>query len=598
MCGIIGYVGEKFAKQEILQSLKLLEYRGYDSAGLCCFENGQLKLIKKQGKVSQLAKVCKNQCEQSHCGIGHTRWATHGTPSDKNAHPHLSENNGVAIVHNGIIENFETLKVAFQKQGVHFRSETDSEVIAQLLQESKCETELKKVQELTTLLSGSYAIVIMFDNLENQIFAIRKGSPLILGKSTDGVYLSSDVNALVSKVDAYYELEEDDIVWANKENAFVFNKNLVPKEITYKKLSLSAEEVSRGAFEHFMLKEIMQVPQAITSTINEFESLNNPLTRIPAEILKEAEHFSVVGCGTAFNAGNTISYYARQRNIFIDCYYASEYRYEKYLPRNNDVGIFISQSGETADTIEALKKAKANGVPTIVVTNVASSTINKIADYVVPTKAGPEIAVASTKAYSAQITALYAFIDYVFCIKNNMNYRHCILKNKIQDIADKLNDFDFSNIEHIAQQLKTTERVFFIGRGVDYATSQEASLKLKEISNIHSESLCAGELKHGTLALIDEKTFVIVVATQKGLFDKTINSIYEVKARGAKVVLVTQFDVHPDVVDALVKIPQTDQMLMSQIAIYPLQMLAYKTALYKGLDPDKPRNLAKSVTVE
>ena len=598
MCGIIGYIGAKPAKQEILQSLQLLEYRGYDSAGLCCFENDKLKLIKKKGKVSTLITACENEFATAHCGIGHTRWATHGDPSDKNAHPHLSENNNVAIVHNGIIENFESLKGNLQKNGTRFRSETDSEVIAQLLQKSKCESELKKVQELSTLLKGSYAIAILFKELSNQIFAIKKNSPLILGKANDGLYLSSDVNALIGKTSEYYIMQENDIIWIDNQDVYLFDSNLRAKDIEYQPLTLTTQDISRGTFEHYMHKEIMQVPQAIELTMTEFEPMQNPLTRIPAELIKSAEHFSIIGCGTAYNAGNTISYYARQRDIFVDCYYASEYRYEKFLSRKNEVCIFISQSGETADTIEALKKAKEHNIPTIVVTNVASSTLNKLADYILPTKAGPEIAVASTKAYSAQITALYAFIDYVYCIKNGINCRSCILKDKLKDICDKLKSYDLSIIDNIANQLKNIERVFFIGRGVDFATSQEASLKLKEISNIHSEALYAGELKHGTLALIDENTVVIVIATQKELLEKTINSVYEIKARGAKVIMLTQFEVSIDAVDILVSLPQTDQLLMAEVSIYPLQMLAYKTALYKGLDPDKPRNLAKSVTVE
>ncbi len=598
MCGIIGYIGAKPAKQEILQSLQLLEYRGYDSAGLCCFENDKLKLIKKKGKVSTLITACENEFVTAHCGIGHTRWATHGDPSDKNAHPHLSENNNVAIVHNGIIENFESLKGNLQKNGTRFRSETDSEVIAQLLQKSKCESELKKVQELSTLLKGSYAIAILFKELSNQIFAIKKNSPLILGKANDGLYLSSDVNALIGKTSEYYIMQENDIIWIDNQDVYLFDSNLRAKDIEYQPLTLTTQDISRGTFEHYMHKEIMQVPQAIELTMTEFEPMQNPLTRIPAELIKSAEHFSIIGCGTAYNAGNTISYYARQRDIFVDCYYASEYRYEKFLSRKNEVCIFISQSGETADTIEALKKAKEHNIPTIVVTNVASSTLNKLADYILPTKAGPEIAVASTKAYSAQITALYAFIDYVYCIKNGINCRSCILKDKLKDICDKLKSYDLSIIDNIANQLKNIERVFFIGRGVDFATSQEASLKLKEISNIHSEALYAGELKHGTLALIDENTVVIVIATQKELLEKTINSVYEIKARGAKVIMLTQFEVSIDAVDILVSLPQTDQLLMAEVSIYPLQMLAYKTALYKGLDPDKPRNLAKSVTVE
>ena len=598
MCGIIGYVGTKSAKDELLEGLKMLEYRGYDSAGVCCFEKGDFRVIKKKGKVDALIEVCQGQLKDTHCGIGHTRWATHGDPSDKNAHPFLSENNSVAIVHNGIIENFEALKGGLQKQGVRFRSDTDSEVIAQLLQKSKCESELKKVQELSKLLVGSYAIAILFRGLENQIFAIRKNSPLIVGKAKDGYYLSSDVNALVDKTDEYHIMEENEIIWIDSHDCYAFDKNLQAVEINYHKMDLSKQDISRGAFEHYMLKEIMQVPNAIKQTIKECDAPHNPYMRIPSEILKDLKHITIIGCGTAFNAGMTASHYARERDIIVDCAYASEYRYQKYLNIENEVCIFVSQSGETADTIEALKIAKEHNIPSIVVTNVASSTLNKLADYIIPTKAGPEIAVASTKAYSAQITALYGLMDYIYCIKHKLNCRSCILKDKLADVVDKLENFNFSKINKLAEILKDSERVFFIGRGVDYATSQEASLKLKEISNIHSESLFAGELKHGTLALIDEHTTVVVIATQKHLFDKTMNSIYEIKARGARVVLVTQFKADSDAIDMLVELPCTDQAIMAEIAIYPMQMLAYKTAVLKGLDPDKPRNLAKSVTVE
>lgn len=598
MCGIIGYVGKSSAKDEILNALTILEYRGYDSAGICCFENGDFRLIKKKGKVDALKIVCENNLNNARCGIGHTRWATHGDPSDKNAHPFLSENNSVAIVHNGIIENFEALKGGLQKQGVRFRSETDSEVIAQLLQKSKCESELKKVQELSNLLVGSYAIAVLFKGLENQIFAIKKNSPLIVGKGKDGFYIVSDVNALINKVDEYHIMDENEIVWIDNEDCYAFDKNLQAKEIIYEKLDFSKEDISRGAFKHYMQKEIMQVPEAIKLTISEFESIVNPLSKLPKLMLENVEHINIIGCGTAFNAGMTVEHYARLRELFVSCAYASEYRYQKFLPRKNEICVFVSQSGETADTIEALKLAKSYGIPTIVVSNVATSTINKLADFVIPTKAGPEIAVASTKAYSAQITAMYALIDYIYCIKHKLNCRSCILKDKIKDIANKLEAYSFDKVNELAKNLKDSEKVFFIGRGVDYATSQEASLKLKEISNIHSESLYAGELKHGTLALIDENTTVIAIATQKELFDKTMNSIYEIKARGAKVVLLTQFDIKSDAIDMLIELPTTDQAIMAEISIYPLQMLAYKTAMLKGLDPDKPHNLAKSVTVE
>lgn len=598
MCGIIAYVGGKSAKEEILNGLKVLEYRGYDSAGLCCFDKGEFKVIKKKGKVDILINACENQLENTHCGIGHTRWATHGDPSDRNAHPFLSENKSVAIVHNGIIENFETLKGDLQKQGVRFRSETDSEVIAQLLQKSQSESELRKVQELSQKLVGSYAIAILFKGLENQIFATRKNSPLIVGKSQSGFYLSSDVNALVGKANEYYIMQENEIVWIDNGECYCFDSNLKAKEIAYETLNVTLQDINRGTYEHFMQKEIMQVPNAIKMTIAECEHLVNPYTKLPKDILKQVKHISIIGCGTAYNAGLTASHYARLRGMLVDCYYASEYRYQQFIKRPDEICIFISQSGETADTIEALKIAKEKGIPTIVITNVATSSINKLADFVLPTKAGPEIAVASTKAYNAQITALYALIDYIYCIKNEINFRNCILKEKLYKITEKLEKYDFEEIYNLAETIKDYERIFFIGRGVDYATSQEASLKLKEISNIHSESLFAGELKHGTLALIDENTVVIAIATQKELIDKTINSIYEIKARNAKVVLLTQFEVQCDAVDIMLKLPCTDQSLMAEIAIYPLQMLAYKTALLKGLDPDKPRNLAKSVTVE
>ncbi len=598
MCGIIGYVGSKSAKEEILDGLKMLEYRGYDSAGICCFEKGKFSLIKKKGKVATLVEACQGQLKDVHCGIGHTRWATHGDPSDKNAHPFLSENNSVAIVHNGIIENFEVLKGSLQKQGVRFRSDTDSEVIAQLLQKSKCESELKKVQELSTLLKGSYAIAILFKGLENQIFAIRKNSPLIVGKSKDGFYLSSDVNALVDKTDEYHIMEENEIIWIDNNDCYAFDEHLQAKEIVYNKMNLTKQDISRGAFEHYMLKEIMQVPNAIKNTIQECDAVINPYMKLPREMIKELRHITIIGCGTAYNAGLTASHYAREREILVDCVYASEYRYRKFLPIENEICIFISQSGETADTIEALKIAKEHSIPTIVVTNVASSTLNKLADFIIPTKAGPEIAVASTKAYNAQITALYGLMDYIYCIKHKLNCRSCILKDKLDDVVKKLEHYSFKKVNELADIIKESERVFYIGRGVDYATSQEASLKLKEISNIHSESLYAGELKHGTLALIDEHTTVIAIATQKSLFDKTLNSIYEIKARGARVILVTQFEVDIEAVDMLIDLPCTDQAIMAEIAIYPMQMLAYKTAVLKGLDPDKPRNLAKSVTVE
>lgn len=598
MCGIIGYVGSLPAKKQLLQGLKMLEYRGYDSAGICCFEKGELKVIKKKGKVEVLSTVSQSQLKTSTCGIGHTRWATHGDPSDKNSHPFLSENNNVAIVHNGIIENFEILKGQLQKEGMRFRSQTDSEVIAYLLQKSHQKSELEKVRELSHLLKGSYAVAILFKEHQNQIFAIKKDSPLIVGKGENGFYLSSDVNALLNNCQSHYVMQENEIVWMDNEDCYVFDQNLKSKDPNFEPLDFSNEDISLGHYEHFMLKELLQVPVAIKNTIGELNSNVNAYAKLPKEMLKNVQHISIIGCGTAYNAGLTAQHYARERNLIVDCFYASEYRYQKFVQRPNEICIFISQSGETADTIEALKLAKSQNIVTFVISNVPTSTINKLADFIIPTKAGPEIAVASTKAYNAQLTALYVLFDIIYCIKNNLNCKDSILKEKINDLIKKMQNYNLEIADSIASILNVSKTVFFIGRGVDYATSQEASLKLKEISSIHSESLYAGELKHGTLALIDENTTVLVTATQKNLFEKTMNSIYEIKARGATVVLLTQFDVENDALDLIVKLPCTDQCLMPLVSIYPLQMIAYKTALLKGLDPDKPRNLAKSVTVE
>ncbi len=606
MCGIVGYVGEKNCTQVLLDGLSKLEYRGYDSAGISVIENGSIKTIKAQGKLQNLAdKLSAEGIPTGTCGIGHTRWATHGEPSDINAHPH--GNATLSIVHNGIIENYMDIKNFLIKKGYEFDSQTDTETVAKLLDYYYKGDALDAIAEALEEIRGSFALGIVFKDYPDTIYAVRKESPLIVGTGDNENFIASDVPAILKYTKNYYLLESDEIavLKENEVKFFDIHKSEITKELKVADWDMEAAE--KCGYEHFMLKEIHEQPTAIKNTIN--PRINNELPNLEEagltdEVLKGFDNIFVVACGTAMHAGIVGKYVIEglvRMPVTVDI--ASEFRYRNPIITDKDLVIIISQSGETADTLAALRLAKQKGAKTLAIVNVVGSSIARDADMVIYTRAGLEIAVASTKAYSVQIAVMYLLAFKLAYIKGKITEDECkSLIRQLQQTPEVIDKYleQKENLQYIASKLINTDSLLFIGRGLDYAMSMEGSLKLKEISYIHSEAYAAGELKHGTISLITEGMPVIAVATQTELFEKTISNIKEVKARGAKVILVCQEDaeVEEGVADYRVDLPKINDLLMPMISIIPLQLISYYTAALRGCDVDKPRNLAKSVTVE
>lgn len=606
MCGIVGYIGKREASDVLIDSLSKLEYRGYDSAGIAVFENGEIKVAKSKGRLKDLVdKMDKEGKPSGHAGIGHTRWATHGEPSDVNSHPH--EGGRVTIVHNGIIENYKNLKDFLVKEGRCFKSDTDTEVVAQLLDFYYDGDPVSTIAKVVKELEGSYALGIVFADFPDTIFAIRKESPLIVGVGENESFIASDVPAILKYTRNYYLLEHDEIAVLSKNKACIYDLhyNKINKELKTADWDMDAAE--KGGYEHFMLKEIFEQPTAIKTTITPRISDGLPNLEecgITLESLNKFKQIFIVACGTAMHAGMVGKYVIEKLArvpVIVDI--ASEFRYREPILTKDDLVIIISQSGETADSRAALELSKSLGAKTLAIVNVKGSTIAREADMLIYTHAGPEIAVASTKAYMVQIAVMYLLAFEIALAKNKITIEECKkLTAVLQDIPDKISEI-LKNIEetqYIASGLINADSLLYIGRGLDYALSMEGSLKLKEVSYIHSESYAAGELKHGTISLISQGMPVIAIATQKNLFDKTISNIKEVKARGAKVILVCRESYEPEknLADYCFKIPEIDDILIPMAAVVPLQLIAYYTAVLKGNDVDKPRNLAKSVTVE
>ena len=608
MCGIIGYVGNKKAAPVLLDGLSKLEYRGYDSAGIAVFSEGRIDVKKSRGRLAVLSELTNGgEAVEGTVGIGHTRWATHGEPSDVNSHPHLSSSGRFAVVHNGIIENYIPLKNKLMSKGVKFLSETDTEVVAHLFEYyyngDAVETLIKVIERV----EGSYALGILSLDKPDEFIAVRKASPMIVGLSEGENFVASDVTAILNHTRNIYYLEDNEIVVLKKDSVKVYNtdKEEVVKEPFVVNWDVSAAE--KGGYEHFMMKEIEEQPKVLAETINprikDGEIVLDSLS-LTAEDIKKINKIHIIACGTAYHVGMVGKYIIEKLcRIPVEACIASEFRYCDPIISENDLAIIISQSGETADTLAALKEAKAKGARTIGIVNVVGSAIANAADDVLYTWAGPEIAVASTKAYSTQLSVMYLlavymakklekitdseYNKYVEEIKKLPDYVTEILKNKEQ-------------MQYLASQFYNCHSIFFIGRNLDYAVSLEGSLKLKEISYIHSEAYAAGELKHGTISLIEEGTLVVALATGSDLFDKTVSNIKEVKARGAAVLgLTKECEEHKnDVGDYVVELPVTSEIFMPSLAVIPLQLFAYYVASLKGCDIDKPRNLAKSVTVE
>ena len=606
MCGIVGYVGKRNAQDVLLDGLEKLEYRGYDSAGVALALEGGIRVVKSKGRLAELRKrLAVEALARSGCGIGHTRWATHGEPSDVNSHPHSTPR--VSIVHNGIIENYGVLKERLMAKGYTFESETDTEVLVKLIDSCYEGEPLKALRAALAMVRGSYALAVLFRDFPDTLFAVKRESPLIVGWGEEENFIASDIPALLKYTRRYSVLEEGDMAVVNADSIRFYNEFAEPVEREVLTANWDQEAAEKGGYPHFMLKEINEQPAAITATVSPRVENGLPDLRVPEltdERLRRIGTVHLVGCGTAMHAGMVgkaaIEALAR---VPAQVEIASEFRYRNPILRPEDMVIIISQSGETSDTLAALKLAKSRGVPVLAIVNVVGSSIARAADYVMYTYAGPEIAVASTKAYMVQMCVLYLFalrLAYARGMQTDAEIRRLTAELLRAGEVIKPRLADCEQIKYLASRFVNTQSCFFIGRGFDYSLSLEGSLKLKEISYVHSDAYAAGELKHGTISLVTDGVPVIALATQKQVYEKTISNAKETKSRGAKVLLFTTQDaVVPDgVADYVVRLDDYDDLLMPLQLIVPLQLFAYYMAVLRGCDVDKPRNLAKSVTVE
>ena len=606
MCGIVGYVGKRSAQDVLLDGLEKLEYRGYDSAGVALAQEGGIRVVKSKGRLDALRqKLAVQALAESSCGIGHTRWATHGEPSDVNSHPHSTPR--VSIVHNGIIENYGALKERLAARGYTFESETDTEVLVKLIDSCYHGEPLQALHEALGMVRGSYALAVLFKDFPDTIFAVKKESPLIVGWGEGENFVASDIPALLKYTRDYSVLEEGDLAVVTAQGIQFYNAFGEPVERQRLTADWDQEAAEKGGYPHFMLKEINEQPAAITATVSPRVEDGLPDLRIPEltdERLRSIGTVHLVACGTAMHAGMVgkaaIETLAR---VPAEVDIASEFRYRDPILNKDDLVIIISQSGETSDTLAALKLAKSRGVPVLAIVNVVGSSIARAADYVLYTYAGPEIAVASTKAYVVQMCVLYLFALRLAYARGKLEEAEtkrltAELLRAGEVIKPRLDDCE--QIKYLASRFVNTQSCFFIGRGFDYALSLEGSLKLKEISYVHSDAYAAGELKHGTISLITDGVPVIALATQKQVYEKTISNAKETKSRGARVILFTTKDavVPEGVADYIVRLDEYEDLLMPLQLIVPLQLFAYYMAVLRGCDVDKPRNLAKSVTVE
>ena len=606
MCGIVGYVGRRSAQDVLLDGLEKLEYRGYDSAGVALAAQGSIRVVKSKGRLDRLRqKLAAQSLADSCCGIGHTRWATHGEPSDVNSHPHSTPR--VSIVHNGIIENYGVLKERLMARGYTFVSETDTEVLVKLIDSCYQGEPLRALQQALAMVRGSYALGVLFRDFPDTIFAVKRESPLIVGWGEGENFIASDIPALLKYTRRYSVLEEGDMAVCTAAGIRFYDEFGEPVERQQLIADWDMEAAEKGGYPHFMLKEIHEQPAAITATVSPRVEKGLPELRIPEltdEKLRSIRRVHLVGCGTAMHAGmvgkTAIEKLAR---VPAEVDIASEFRYRDPILDPEDLVIIISQSGETSDTLAALKLAKSRGVPVLAIVNVVGSSIARAADHVLYTYAGPEIAVASTKAYTVQLCVLYLFalrLAYARgTLTEDQTRRYTAqLQRAPELVRSRLADCE--QIKYLASRYVNTQSCFFIGRGFDYALSLEGSLKLKEISYVHSDAYAAGELKHGTISLITEGVPVMALATQKQVYEKTLSNAKETRSRGARVLLFTTKDapVPEGMADAVVRLDDYEEVLMPLQLIVPLQLFAYYMAVLRGCDVDKPRNLAKSVTVE
>ncbi|HIY62189.1 MAG TPA: glutamine--fructose-6-phosphate transaminase (isomerizing) [Candidatus Mediterraneibacter stercoripullorum] len=612
MCGIVGYVGDSQAAPILLEGLAKLEYRGYDSAGIAVRneETGNISIVKAKGRLKILSeKTDGGAAVPGTCGIGHTRWATHGEPSENNAHPHCTEDKSVVLVHNGIIENYQELKDKLSRSGYTFYSQTDTEIAVKLVDYyyKKTGTPLEALTRSMLRIRGSYAFGVMFHDYPGRLFAARKDSPLIIGKNETGSLIASDVPAILDKTRNVFYIGNMEIAELTRDEIHFYNIDREEIQKDMVEIKWDAEAAEKGGYEHFMLKEIHEQPKAVQDTVGAYVKdgrISLEEVGLTDEVLSGVKRIYIVACGSAYHVGMVGKYVLEDlARVPVEVDLASEFRYRNPMIMEDSLVIVVSQSGETADSLAALRLAKEKGVPVLGVVNVVGSSIARESDYVLYTYAGPEISVATTKAYSTQLIAMYLLAiqtAYVKALVSEERYGELIaelgrLPEKIQKTLD-----DKERIQWFASKYANAKDIFFIGRGIDYAISMEGSLKMKEISYIHSEAYAAGELKHGTISLVEDGTLVVGVATQKALFEKTVSNMVEVKSRGAYLMGLTLYGNYniEDHADFSVYVPKTEQYFTTSLAIVPLQLMGYYVSVAKGLDVDKPRNLAKSVTVE
>ncbi len=608
MCGIVGYIGGRSASPVLIDGLKKLEYRGYDSAGVAVFNGDVVEVKKTKGRIADLEKKLSAEGISSGCvGIGHTRWATHGAPDDVNAHPHKGGNGRITLVHNGIIENYIELKIMLEQKGYKFVSQTDTEVLAHLFDFFYSDDSLKAMSNVMKTVRGSYAVAVLIDGKPDEIIAARKDSPLIVGLGENENFLASDIPAVLKYTRDCYLLDDNQMALLKQSSVKLYDidGNEVHKDIYH--VTWDVEAAEKGGFDHFMKKEISEQPKTVHDTvtprIKDGKVVIDELG-LSDEDIKNIGTIHIVACGSAWHVG-TAARYIIEKLARIPCEVdlASEFRYRDPIIKENDICLVISQSGETADTLAALREAKSKGARTISIVNVIASTIARESDDVIYTMAGPEIAVATTKAFSAQLCVSYLlalkFAKAKGLLSESDEEKYCAEILRLPELIDGILKTD-SALKELAKSYADSENVFFIGRGLDYAISLEGSLKLKEISYIHSEAYAAGELKHGTISLIEDKTPVFAVATQSDLNEKTLGNIKEVKARGARVIALVgeNHSAADEFADDIIRLPEISDFLMPSLAVVPLQIFAYYMALGRGCDVDKPRNLAKSVTVE
>ena len=612
MCGIVGFTGKHQAAPILLDGLSKLEYRGYDSAGIAVRDGDkETEVIKAKGRLKVLIeKTNGGESVPGTCGIGHTRWATHGEPSETNAHPHVSENGNVVAVHNGIIENYQELKAKLLRKGYTFYSATDTEVAVNLVDyyyKKYGESPVEAVGHAMVRIRGSYALAMMFRDYPGEIFVARKDSPMILGVGDGESYIASDVPAILKYTRNVYYIGNQEMAHVKKGEITFYNLDGEEIEKELKTIEWDAEAAEKAGFEHFMMKEIHEQPKAVSDTINSVVKdgkIDLSEVGLDEDTIRNVSQIYIVACGSAYHVGMAAQYvFEDLARIPVRVELASEFRYRNPILDKNGLAIIVSQSGETADSLAALRECKARGIRTLAIVNVIGSSIAREADNVFYTLAGPEISVATTKAYSTQLIAAYVLALQFAKIRSEITEEQCdAYVNELKTLPEKIKRIleDKERLQWFASKQANAKDIFFIGRGIDYAISLEGSLKMKEISYIHSEAYAAGELKHGTISLIEDGTLVIGVLTQPKLYEKTISNMVECKSRGAYLMGLTTFGNYntEDTADFTVYIPKTDPHFATSLAVIPLQLLGYYVSVNKGLDVDKPRNLAKSVTVE